>query len=123
MENSSHRPMTPGEAREHRKQQAMKEYQERMRSLNKERQSILTNEVLWTGKADSQQERQQGNAAAEERARQRMALVQQLQQERAASEAMLEALRAVSFIIKATCLCDSCIMISSHRIFLEQALS
>ena len=88
--------MTPGEAREARKQQAMREHQDKMKLLNKERQSILTNEVLWTGRAESMQQRQQGNAAAEERARQRMALVQQLQQDRAASETMLEALRAVS---------------------------
>ena len=98
MDSSSRRPLTPNEAREQRKQQAMREYQEKMRALNKERQGILTNEVLWTGKAESQQERQQGNAAAEERARQRMALVNQLQQERAASETMLEALRAVSLM-------------------------
>ena len=95
-ESFSRRPLTPGEAREARKQQAMREHQEKIKLLNKERQSILTNEVLWTGRAESMQQRQQGNAAAEERARQRMALVQQLQQERAASETMLEALRAVS---------------------------
>lgn len=84
-----------------RMQRLIHEHQDRLRKLAYEKQQIMQRQAMWTGQVSSQgpeglaSSRPASALESAARRTERMALIQQLQDEQAACEAMLESLKQV----------------------------